>query len=139
MSRKTRDVAGIKLWSEVVREYFGHACQRCGRAHGRMNAHHIIRRANYVHRYNPDNGLCLCVHCHVWGKTFSAHGTPEDFLAWFAEYDPLWNSWRIRHKNDSMKDEGRLFTSWNIPYIESEITKLKAVRAAGGIKEPMRD
>jgi len=67
------------LWSQVIRLRAKNTCEWCGRQSGVMNAHHLFNRSILHMRHNPENGMCLCVRCHVWDSRHSAHQTPELF------------------------------------------------------------
>lgn len=68
------------LWARKIRERAGGKCEYCGKADG-LNSHHIFSRSNRTTRWDPDNGVSLCVAHHVFGN-FSAHKSPIEFLEW---------------------------------------------------------
>jgi 5-methylcytosine-specific restriction endonuclease McrA len=70
-------------WAKLVKLRAGYRCQVCGKT-GRLDSHHIYSRAKKSVRWNPDNGLALCVGHHI-GSGFSAHKTPLDFHRWLEE------------------------------------------------------
>jgi len=74
ITTKTMD----RLWSEIVKMKAGFKCEICGSTK-RLNSHHVVRRNNYAVRFNTNNGVCLCVKCHMFGKE-SAHGNCVWFL-----------------------------------------------------------
>jgi len=76
MKNTTADVK----WSRRVRERDG-CCQICGKKDKRLNAHHLIPKNFTKYRWDMDNGITLCVHCHNFGK-FSAHKNPLWFSLW---------------------------------------------------------
>lgn len=62
--------------SKIVRERDGHRCRKCGRTS--CFHHHIFgKKAHPATRWNKDNGISLCFHCHR-----DAHASPEDFRRW---------------------------------------------------------
>lgn len=54
--------------SDLVREFHGKVCQRCGRdgsnGEWRIDCAHIFGRRNQSVRYDVDNLMCLCFTCH---------------------------------------------------------------------------
>lgn len=74
-------------WSKLVRQRDGDTCQVCGN-YGYQNAHHILSRSIKPLRFEPFNGISLCVSCHVFNHNFSAHKTPEAFKRWFKKKFP---------------------------------------------------
>jgi len=59
-------------------------CEKCGKT-TRLNAHHFFSRSCRTVRWDLDNGFCLCVGCHTFSSTFSAHKTPAEFVEWAIE------------------------------------------------------
>ncbi len=61
-----RDMFKQAKWRTVVYERDGFECQRCGDDRGHnLNAHHIEAHCeNKKDRFNPENGITLCVTCH---------------------------------------------------------------------------
>ena len=70
-------------WSRRIRERDG-MCVICGAHNKRLNAHHLVPRQFLEYRWEMDNGISLCVHCHNFGK-FSAHKNPLWFAQWMRE------------------------------------------------------
>ena len=68
-------------WSKIVKLRAGMRCEKCGEVRT-LNSHHIIGRVNKQLRWNLENGCCLCVSCHKFSPTFSAHQTPTIFTEW---------------------------------------------------------
>lgn len=60
--RKKLDQQCLSLWSKVVKIEQGR-CQCCGSV-DLLESHHIIPRTHKKGRYEPGNGLCLCMFCH---------------------------------------------------------------------------
>jgi len=60
-------------WSLAVRERDG-KCMKCGRRDGLQGAHIFSRRSRSV-RWDLDNGIALCMACHL----FWAHQEPVEF------------------------------------------------------------
>ncbi|QDP61139.1 MAG: hypothetical protein Unbinned3325contig1000_24 [Prokaryotic dsDNA virus sp.] len=71
-----------KLWSDKVKEYG--MCEYCHKTKN-LNAHHFYSRSIRSVRWDIDNGFCLCVGCHVFSSSFSAHKTPAEFVEWAVE------------------------------------------------------
>ena len=38
-----------------------------------LDAHHVIGRNTYKHRYNLNNGMALCKGCHMYSREHSPH------------------------------------------------------------------
>jgi len=81
-----------KLFSEIIRERDGWACQRCHKVynkydpHSRMGLHcaHNRGRANYNTRFNENNAVALCYGCHQYlGSNPKEH--EEFFTCFFGE------------------------------------------------------
>ena len=54
-----------KLWRKTVFERDNYTCQSCGARGVKVNAHHRKEYAFFPElRYEPDNGVTLCVPCH---------------------------------------------------------------------------
>ncbi len=75
--------------SKRVRERDKHRCRKCGRE--RVYHHHILTKTRLTTRWDMENGISLCYHCHKW-----AHAAAEEFrewvLSWMSqeEYDKLY-------------------------------------------------
>lgn len=58
------DNAEYRKFRRLVRARDYSTCQLCG-AKKRIQVHHILRYHDFPqHRYNVDNGICLCETCH---------------------------------------------------------------------------
>jgi len=64
-----------KLWSEKIRGRG--SCERCGKNTG-LQAAHIISRRYARTRHMTENGMCLCLRCHLYW----AHKEPDQFTDW---------------------------------------------------------
>ena len=53
----------IQLWGQYVhaRDQF---CQRCGKADGKLDAHHVLIRNFAITAADETNGVLLCFKCH---------------------------------------------------------------------------
>jgi predicted restriction endonuclease len=60
------------LWSQIIRSK--NKCQLCGKTEG-LQAAHIFSRTNKNTRWDVQNGLCLCLRCHL----YFAHKEPMLF------------------------------------------------------------
>ena len=81
--KKTKSSIDKRLdtaWSKLVKLKAGNKCVVCG-SEKALNSHHIYSRAKMSLRWSLENGICLCVGCHI-GSKFSAHKTPIDFNDW---------------------------------------------------------
>jgi hypothetical protein len=77
--RKPPTAAALKkkatrLWGEYV-HLRDRVCQVCGKADGKLDAHHILPREFSATRADPDNGVLLCFQHHN-GARESVHGDP---------------------------------------------------------------
>ena len=72
-----------KLWSELVKIKAGYKCEYCGIS-TTLNSHHIFPIGNKATRWDLENGMCLCVSHHKFGK-FSAHLSGMEFAEWVIE------------------------------------------------------
>jgi hypothetical protein len=66
-------------WSELVKLRANYQCEVCGKTKN-LNSHHIWSRIRKSVRWDVQNGVCLCVGCHVGPK--SAHKDPMWFADW---------------------------------------------------------
>jgi len=73
-----------KLWAQLIKLKAGNKCEYCGKTKG-LNSHHIFSRSRKSTRWDLDNGSCLCVACHTFSSTFSAHKTGVEFTYWLEE------------------------------------------------------
>src|SRR3990167_6707603 len=80
-----------KLFSELVR--IEGLCEHCGRKppEVRLNTAHVFSRRFLVTRWEPLNGVCLCVSCHRW-----AHDRPIEFPEFMKELlgEPVYDELR---------------------------------------------
>ena len=76
------------LFSDYIRARDGHTCRRCGRRHGKLEAHHIISRRYNATRYLGINGVTLCFACHRWVHEKPLAAT-EWIKSWMAAEDIL--------------------------------------------------
>lgn len=67
-----------KQWAFSVKEQYGFKCDCCGKdSNGDMVSHHLHNYKDFPDsRYDIDNGVCLCVKCHIafhvkYGKSFN--------------------------------------------------------------------
>ena len=73
-----------EAWSELVKLEAGMKCEVCSKTTA-LNAHHIYSRSKRSVRWDETNGVCLCVGCHTFNSSFSAHKTPTEFTYWLHE------------------------------------------------------
>jgi len=69
-------------WAKKIKEYG--MCEKCHKTKP-LNAHHFYSRSIRIVRWDIENGFCLCVGCHVFSSSFSAHKTPAEFVEWAIE------------------------------------------------------
>lgn len=90
------------LWSQAVRIRDGRCC-KCGSVTC-LNAHHIFGRRHLATRWVIDNGITLCMPCHI----FWAHRDPGTFMAWWigkygkSEFDRLSNMSQMIYQEKSI-------------------------------------
>jgi len=65
-----------KLFSEYTR--LVERCDKCGSKEN-LQCAHVISRRHYHTRWEPENGLCLCLKCHFYW----VHKEPHEFVRWF--------------------------------------------------------
>ena len=55
-----------KLFSEFIKKRAGWKCERCGNMPDKrgLHCHHYERRRKKSVRFDPDNGISLCLGCH---------------------------------------------------------------------------
>lgn len=68
MSQKMYSISYLDaLWRKAVRMLAKGKCFKCGQPGS--EAHHIIRRAKMLARWDWRNGVYLCPKCHQWAHT----------------------------------------------------------------------
>ena len=81
MRRTIEDAA----WSTLIRERAGYSCEKCGKwygpKHSGLHAAHIFGRGNKSVRWDPENGVALCMRDHLYW----AHSNPIEFAEWIKE------------------------------------------------------
>jgi len=85
--KRNKKTVGKKLdivWSEAIKVRAGYKCEHCGKTTN-LNSHHIFTRLRKSTRWELDNGICLCVGCHMFSSKFSAHKTGVEFTHWLEE------------------------------------------------------
>ncbi len=76
----------MELWSQLVKIRAGYKCEYSADKHTpKLNSHHIYGKRIKSTRYDPDNGICLCVGHHK-GYKMSPHLSPSAFTDWLKEY-----------------------------------------------------
>jgi len=70
-----------KLWGELVKLRDNNQCVICGKEKY-LNAHHLISRKVFKHRWKIDNGISLCPLHHNFSVELSAHTAPWAFDEW---------------------------------------------------------
>lgn len=97
-------------WSVLIKLRAGRKCEVCGSIKN-LNSHHVYSRAKKSVRWNPENGVCLCVGHHI-GTNFSAHKTPVEFINWLLNH---------RAKNRMQELEIKAGQSSNLHFFEKEL------------------
>lgn len=56
----------FQVWSKAIKERDNYTCQICNIRGGKLASHHLKSWIQYPElRYDLENGICLCVHCHT--------------------------------------------------------------------------
>lgn len=63
-----------RAWAAEVKRRAGYRCEDCGAQGCKLEADHIDERKDGGAQYDPANGRCRCVPCHV-RKTNAARAT----------------------------------------------------------------
>jgi len=92
-----------ELWAVAVKVRFGWKCAISNKAEN-LEAHHLIRRKNWTHRWTVMNGICLNSYSHTLGDEIAAHGATdvtERFRDWMIRYHSEQWAWFEKHRNDT--------------------------------------
>lgn len=80
-----------KIWSKEVLKRDKYICQRCGHYGGTLHPHHIFSFSQYKNlRFNIDNGLTLCINCHMKFHRTYKEATPEQLLEFLPSIEIRW-------------------------------------------------
>lgn len=90
------------LWGKIIH----HLYPRCAvgetgysaECNGRVEAHHLISRANTATRHCIENGIGICSIHHKWSNKLSAHGAPLAFAEWLQNNHPERWEWHGKNK-----------------------------------------
>lgn len=91
-----------ELWSTAVKVKFSWRCAISNKTEN-LEAHHLIRRGNWTHRWSIKNGVCLNSYYHTLGSEIAAHGATdvtEAFREWMQRYHTEQWFWFCDHRND---------------------------------------
>lgn len=98
-----------KDFSIEVRTERNFTCEVCGaRDEHFVCCHHVEGRTNKRLRFEKNNICLLCPSHHTFNNEFSAHRTPKDFRAWFAEKFPDRWAFIQEHKNELMSEQAAI-------------------------------
>ena len=78
-----------RLLSRILKIRRGFRCERCGKeAKPRgLHAHHLLKKGHYGGlRYDEDNIVILCYHCHRFKAHSSDIETLQEFNKWVEEH-----------------------------------------------------
>ncbi len=90
-SAATERAKALTLWGRYVHLRDGH-CQYCGKAGGKLDAHHIIRKERNATRTDENNGVLLCAYpCHRTVMHGDSHAAEAFYAHWLGvdEYAAL--------------------------------------------------
>ncbi len=90
------------MWSVIVRVVG--KCEICGTTEKRLNAHHLISRRVLLYRWEPSNGICICVSHHKWDVNLSAHVAPWGLEEWLATNKPEQYKWWVDHRKQKFSE-----------------------------------
>jgi hypothetical protein len=85
------------LWKLIIHDRQVCAVNNEG-CSSKLEAHHLITRANKVTRHRIENGVLLCCNHHKFCTKLSAHKAPLAFSEWLQENDPDTWEWCSRNK-----------------------------------------
>ena len=88
---RLRDMAD-RLWSRAIQDDWGKKCAACG-SRSQLNSHHLVPRGYAATRYDLQNGICLCAHCHTFSNDISPHLNAAGWLRWLHAYWPGTCDW----------------------------------------------
>ena len=86
-----------ELWGLIIHDIY-QVCAVNMDCAGRVEAHHLISRANTATRHAVENGIGLCSKHHKFDSHLSAHKAPMAFAEWLSENDPDKFDWCSKNK-----------------------------------------
>ena len=92
------------LWGAVIHEIYDR-CPVNKDCAGRLEAHHLISRANTATRHSIENGIGLCSKHHKFCNKLSAHGAPLAFAEWLQSELPETWEWCAENKHKISKPD----------------------------------
>lgn len=111
-------------WRRLVKLRAGNRCEYCQREKP-LNSHHIYSRSNKSTRWDPMNGICLCVAHHTFSSQFSAHKTPLEFVEWLKTYKGEKEIQRLRVKSNGIGKFTHFEKEILLKELKNEIKKYK--------------
>lgn len=89
-SKLIRNSNDYKQWRDCVFARDNYTCQCCGKAGGKLQAHHLENFADNIDlRFDIDNGITLCFECHspiVKGSFHNLYGSKNNNSEQFKEF-----------------------------------------------------
>lgn len=77
----------LKLHRESIRKLFNYRCFFCGSSTNALEAHHIVKRKNFLLRYNWRNGILVCKYvCHAHAETPEGKHLINEQIAPYRDY-----------------------------------------------------
>ncbi len=95
-------------------------CEACGKSNCVLNAHHFKSRKYHGVKWYLPNLICLCVHCHTFSFTFSAHKTPEAFRLFMIKRKG--QAWA-----DDIEKRAQDHKNWKLDELKAMLEELKRV------------
>lgn len=73
---KSRRTPRDATWSRDIRDRDGYVCQKCRTQHATnsqgLHAHHLFTKSIKATRHDLDNGVSLCLACHMRAHQYQA-------------------------------------------------------------------
>jgi hypothetical protein len=111
------------LWSTAVKVKFGWKCAISNKTEN-LEAHHLIRRGNWTHRYTVDNGIALNSYYHTLGAVISAHGATDvtdRFRDWMKKHHKEQWAWFEQHRDEPSRKPDIEWLLKIVRFLEGEI------------------
>ena len=108
-----------RLWSLAVRKR-DKKCLLCGSSDNLQAHHAIVRRGSKSTRWILENGITLCVGCHI----YKLHGRQQDGL-FIDKYKAARDFLIPLHTQDTLRRNGHMIAKFSIDEMEETVADLK--------------